>query len=87
MLEPLVYTLGNRVLSSESALLLVLTPSPAMENEITKCMKSLLVSQKSSLASLAPQLCPILVQVLQVGLPDVPRDTVIQCFGICHSSI
>ncbi|KAK8825329.1 hypothetical protein WA538_003026, partial [Blastocystis sp. DL] len=70
VLEPLMYTLGNRALSSD----------PAMENEISKCMKSLLASQRSSLASLAPQLCPAFAQLLQVGLPDVPRGTVIQCF-------
>ena len=76
-----MYTLGNRSLSSEYALSLLLLISPAMENEISKCMKSLLASQRSSLASLAPQLCPAFAQLLQVGLPDVPRGTVIQCFG------
>ena len=81
-----MYTLGNRALSSEFVLSLLLPISPAMENEITKCMKSLLVSQRSSLASLAPMLCPVFTQLLQVGLPDVPRGTVIQCFGSFISS-
>ena len=65
-----MYTLGNRALSSEYALSLLLLISPAMENEISKCMKSLLASQRLSLASLAPQLCPAFAQLLQVGLPD-----------------
>ena len=79
-----MYTLGNRALSSEYALSLLLLISPAMENEISKCMKSLLASQRLSLDSLAPQLCPAFAQLLQVGLPDVPRGTVIQCFGSFH---
>lgn len=79
-----MYTLGNRALSSEYALSLLLLISPAMENEISKCMKSLLASQRLSLASLALQLCPAFAQLLQVGLPDVPRGTVIQCFGSFH---